>query len=83
MKEKKINLVVLILSVQITSCLYQVEVMDIGLDQCGITAERRISLIDKNRDLFLTSVRVFGAERRIIRLSIVIDVSCVLGVRSN
>ena len=48
--------------------LVQVEVMDIRLDQCGVTAERRITLVDKNRDLFLTSVRIFGAERKVIKL---------------
>ncbi|XP_005092728.1 intraflagellar transport protein 80 homolog [Aplysia californica] len=48
---------------------HKVEVMDIGLDQCGITAERRITLVDKNRDLFLTSVRIFGAERKVIKLA--------------
>ncbi|BFZ00478.1 hypothetical protein BsWGS_03517 [Bradybaena similaris] len=48
---------------------HKVEVMDIGLDQCGITAERKITLIDKNRDLFLTSVRIFGTERKIIKLA--------------
>jgi len=48
---------------------HKVEVMDIGLDQCGVTAERRITLVDKNRDLFLTSVRIFGAERKVIKLA--------------
>ncbi|XP_059177555.1 intraflagellar transport protein 80 homolog [Physella acuta] len=48
---------------------HKVEVMDIGLDQCGVTAERRISLVDKNRDLFITSVRIFGTERKIIKLA--------------
>ena len=48
----------------------KVEVMDIGLDQCGITAERRITMVDKNRDLFITSVRLFGAERKIIKLGL-------------
>uniref|UniRef100_A0A2C9JF99 Uncharacterized protein n=1 Tax=Biomphalaria glabrata TaxID=6526 RepID=A0A2C9JF99_BIOGL len=52
---------------------HKVEVMDIGLDQCGVTSERRISLVDKNRDLFITSVRVFGAERKIIKLATMIQ----------
>lgn len=42
----------------------QLEVMEIALDQCGQATERRLAIIDKNRDLYLTSVRVFGSERK-------------------
>ena len=42
----------------------QVEVLEIALDQCGPATERKLAIIDKNRDLFLTSVRIFGAERK-------------------
>ena len=38
--------------------------MEIALDQCGPATERRLAIIDKNRDLYLTSVRVFGTERK-------------------
>lgn len=40
------------------------EVMEIALDQCGSATERRLAIIDKNRDLYLTSVRVFGTEHK-------------------
>ena len=40
------------------------EVLEIALDQCGSATERKLAMVDKNRDLFLTSVRIFGAERK-------------------
>ena len=42
----------------------QVEVLEIALDQCGPATERKLAIVDKNRDLFLTSVRIFGTERK-------------------
>lgn len=48
---------------------HKVEVMDNRLDQCGITAERKITLVDKNRDLLLTSVPIFGTEIKIVKLA--------------
>ena len=47
-----------------TCALFQVEVLEIALDQCGSATERKLAMVDKNRDLFLTSVRIFGAERK-------------------
>jgi len=41
-----------------------VEVLEIALDQCGPATERKLAIVDKNRDLFLTSVRIFGTERK-------------------
>ncbi|XP_018588159.2 intraflagellar transport protein 80 homolog isoform X1 [Scleropages formosus] len=41
---------------------HKLEVMEIALDQCGVAADRKIALIDKNRDLYLTSVRRFSRE---------------------
>ncbi|XP_033833163.1 intraflagellar transport protein 80 homolog [Periophthalmus magnuspinnatus] len=35
---------------------HKMEVVDVALDQCGPLNERKIALIDKNRDLYLTSV---------------------------
>lgn len=46
----------------------QLEVVEIGLDQCGPSAERKIALIDKNRDLYLTSVRHLGRESKICKI---------------
>ena len=42
--------------------------MEISLDQCGTSGERRLAIIDKNRDLYLTSVRVFGQDRKTVKL---------------
>ncbi|XP_072557690.1 intraflagellar transport protein 80 homolog isoform X1 [Paramormyrops kingsleyae] len=36
---------------------HKMEVMAIALDQCGPATDRKIALIDKNKDLYLTSVR--------------------------
>ena len=49
-------------------CFLQLEVMEISLDQCGTSGERRLAIIDKNRDLYLTSVRVFGQDRKTVKL---------------
>ena len=34
--------------------------MEIALDQTGLPNERKLALVDKNRDLYLTNVRKFG-----------------------
>ncbi|XP_064159238.1 intraflagellar transport protein 80 homolog [Anguilla rostrata] len=41
---------------------HKMEVVEIALDQCGAASDRKIALIDKNRDLYLTSVRRLGRE---------------------
>ncbi|ESP00252.1 hypothetical protein LOTGIDRAFT_225973 [Lottia gigantea] len=51
----------------------KLEVMEIALDQCGPTTERRLAIIDKNRDLYLTSVRIFGTERKSAKLGTMIQ----------
>ncbi|KAJ8256291.1 hypothetical protein COCON_G00184430 [Conger conger] len=43
---------------------HKMEVVEIALDQCGTVNERKIALIDRNRDLYLTSVRRFGREEK-------------------
>ena len=48
--------------------MFQLEVMEVALDQCGTAGERRLAIIDKNRDLYLTSVRVFGTDRKTVKL---------------
>ncbi|MCJ8744856.1 hypothetical protein PDJAM_G00123440 [Pangasius djambal] len=42
---------------------HKMEVMEIALDQCGASKDRKIALIDKNNDLYLTSVRRLGREQ--------------------
>lgn len=51
---------------------HKLEVMEISLDQCGTAGERRLAIIDKNRDLYLTSVRVFGTDRKTVKLGTMI-----------
>lgn len=46
----------------------QLEVMEISLDKCGSATERRLAIIDKNRDLYLTQVRVYGKDRKTVKL---------------
>uniref|UniRef100_A0A4W6C2E8 Intraflagellar transport 80 homolog (Chlamydomonas) n=1 Tax=Lates calcarifer TaxID=8187 RepID=A0A4W6C2E8_LATCA len=44
------------------------QVVEIALDQCGPSTERKIALVDKNRDLYLTSVRHLGREPKICKI---------------
>lgn len=57
--------------------LYQLEVLEIALDQCGPSAERRLAIVDKNTDLYLTSVRVFGTERKTLKLGMALFSQCI------
>ena len=45
------------------------EVMEVALDQSGPASERRLAFVDKNRDLYLTQVRVYGSARKTVKLS--------------
>ncbi|KAM7413006.1 hypothetical protein PAMA_020407 [Pampus argenteus] len=47
---------------------HKLEVVEVALDQCGPATERKIALIDKNRDLYLTSVRHLGREPKICKI---------------
>lgn len=47
---------------------HKMEVVDIALDQRGLSNERKIALIDKNRDLYLTSVHNPGREPKICKI---------------
>ena len=47
----------------------QMEVMEVALDQSGPASERRLAFVDKNRDLYLTQVRVYGSARKTVKLS--------------
>uniref|UniRef100_A0A2K6FTH6 Intraflagellar transport protein 80 homolog n=1 Tax=Propithecus coquereli TaxID=379532 RepID=A0A2K6FTH6_PROCO len=44
------------------------EILEIALDQKGLTNDRKVAFIDKNRDLYITSVKRFGKEEQIIKL---------------
>lgn len=47
---------------------HKLEVLEIALDQCGPTSDRKVALIDKNRDLYLTSVHHLGKEPKICKI---------------
>ncbi|KAH0624120.1 hypothetical protein JD844_007514 [Phrynosoma platyrhinos] len=47
---------------------HKTEFMEIALDQKGHTNERKIAFIDKNRDLYITSVKRFGKEQKVIKI---------------
>lgn len=47
---------------------HKMEVVDIALDQCGPLKDRKIAFIDKNRDLYLTSVQYSGKENKICKI---------------
>lgn len=64
-------------SVQYVS-LFQMEVMEIALDQCGASNDRKIALIDKNNDLYLTSVRRLGREQSIHKIGEKTGTNCRL-----
>lgn len=46
----------------------QVEVMEVAIDKTGSAVERRLIFVDKNRDMFMTQVRVYGTARKTIKL---------------
>ncbi|XP_066565455.1 intraflagellar transport protein 80 homolog isoform X1 [Amia ocellicauda] len=48
--------------------MHKMEVVEVALDQCGTANERKIALIDKNRDLYLTPVRRFGREPKMNKI---------------
>uniref|UniRef100_A0A8C7YCK0 Intraflagellar transport 80 homolog (Chlamydomonas) n=1 Tax=Oryzias sinensis TaxID=183150 RepID=A0A8C7YCK0_9TELE len=52
---------------------HKLEVVEIALDQCGPATDRKIALIDKNRDLYLASVRHFGRETKICKIGTMVD----------
>lgn len=47
---------------------HKMEVMEIALDQCGPSSDRKVALIDRNRDLYLTSVRRLGKEHSVHKI---------------
>ncbi|KAM6326119.1 intraflagellar transport protein 80 homolog [Podargus strigoides] len=49
------------------------EIVEIALDQKGLTSERKIAFIDKNRDLYITSVKRFGKEQKIVKIGTMVQ----------
>ncbi|XP_003968452.2 intraflagellar transport protein 80 homolog [Takifugu rubripes] len=47
---------------------HKLEMLEIALDQCGPSAERKIAFIDKNRDLHLAFVRHLSQEPKICKI---------------
>ncbi|XP_078522985.1 intraflagellar transport protein 80 homolog [Lissotriton helveticus] len=47
---------------------HKIEVVEIALDQKGPANERKIAYIDKNRDLYISPVRRFGKEQRVVKI---------------
>ncbi|NWW14146.1 IFT80 protein, partial [Oreocharis arfaki] len=52
---------------------HKTEIVEIALDQKGLTNERKIAFIDKNRDLFITSVKRFGKEQKIVKIGTMVQ----------
>ncbi|XP_028818647.1 intraflagellar transport protein 80 homolog isoform X2 [Denticeps clupeoides] len=52
---------------------HKLEVVEIALDQSGPASDRKIALVDKNRDLYLTSVRRLGREHSIIKIGTMVQ----------
>jgi len=44
------------------------DIAEIALDKTGSPTERRLAIIDKNRDLYLSQVRVFGTARKTVKI---------------
>uniref|UniRef100_A0A1A7YHY2 Intraflagellar transport 80 homolog n=1 Tax=Iconisemion striatum TaxID=60296 RepID=A0A1A7YHY2_9TELE len=47
---------------------HKLEVVEMALDQCGQSNERKIAFIDKNRDLYLTYVRHLRKEPKVCKI---------------
>lgn len=54
------------------SGLFQQEIVEIAVDQCGNSQERKVVLIDKNNDCFLSAVKTYGSSRRILKIGIML-----------
>jgi hypothetical protein len=57
----------------------QMDVMEVALDKTGSAVERRLAIVDKNRDLYLTQVRIYGSARKTVKLGLLVfNVDCLL-----
>ncbi len=54
--------------VYIEFIILQAPVVSIGLNQKDSAVERRLAVLDKNKDLFLYQVRVYGRTRVMFKL---------------
>lgn len=54
--------------VKFSVLFFQQEIIEIAIDQCGPSNERKLAFIDKNNDVFLSSVKSFGPGQRIVKL---------------
>lgn len=52
---------------------HALEVVEVALDQMGPSNERRLAFVDKNRHLYLTTVRVFGTGCKFFKLGAMIQ----------
>ncbi|VDL94630.1 unnamed protein product [Schistocephalus solidus] len=48
--------------------VHSAEVLSLGLNQKGVAVDRRLVLLDKNKDLFLYQVRIYGRGRAVTKL---------------
>ncbi|XP_034024184.1 intraflagellar transport protein 80 homolog [Thalassophryne amazonica] len=69
---------------------HKVEVIEIALDQCGSLSERKIALIDKNRDLYITFVQQLRRDPKICKIGSMVHsmawndaVSILCGIQDN
>lgn len=46
----------------------QMEIVEVSLDKTGSATERRMTVVDRNRNVFLVQVRTFGSLRKIVKL---------------
>jgi len=51
---------------------HPVEIVEISLNQEGSSTNRQLTIIDKNRDLYLRAIRHFGAER-VVKLTTMVS----------
>jgi len=49
-------------------CWLQIDVSEVAIDKTGSAVERRLIFVDKNRDTFMTQVRVYGTARKTVKL---------------
>ncbi|KAM7540316.1 hypothetical protein Aperf_G00000020954 [Anoplocephala perfoliata] len=49
------------------------DVMILGLNQKESVVERRVAILDRNKDLFIYQVRIYGCSRQIIKLGSIVS----------
>ncbi|PAA76732.1 hypothetical protein BOX15_Mlig022764g2, partial [Macrostomum lignano] len=56
--------------------MHKSEVAEVALDQSGPATDRKLAIIDRNRDLFITQVRTYGGQRRIVKIGTMVESMC-------